>query len=105
MYMTREEFSEKSATILSDIEDRGAVSTTLDDLRANYYEVVQHAEDVEAERDRLKEENDKLQAANMELFLRVGKTGTAEPEPEEETEPEEPALSYDDLFDDKGELI
>ena len=47
--------------------------------------------------------NENLQAANMALFLKTGKTA-ATGENEEETAEEENKLEYADLFDEKGEL-
>lgn len=103
--MTREEFSARCTDVLNNLENRGEVSTMLDELRTAYYEVVEHGEEVEAERDDLRARNDNLQQANMDLFLKVGKvaTGVDEPEPIDEPEPEK--MSFDDLYDERGELI
>ena len=101
--MTREEFSARCADIMDNLENRGDVSTMLDELRTAFYEVVEHGETVEAERDDLRARNDNLQQANMDLFLKVGKVATGEPEPEPEPEPEK--MSFDDLYDERGELI
>ena len=37
--------------------------------------------------------------------MKVGKVATGEPEPENEPEPEEEKMSFDDLYDERGELI
>ena len=103
--MTREEFSAKCSEVLNNLDNRGEVSTMLDELRTAYYEVVEHGETVEAERDDLRARNDNLQQANMDLFLKVGKVATGEPEPEPTPEPEEEKMSFDDLYDERGELI
>lgn len=103
--MTREEFSTRCTDVLNNLENRGEVSTILDELRTAYYEVVEHGETVEAERDDLRARNDNLQQANMDLFLKVGKVATGEPDPEPTPEPEEEKMSFDDLYDERGELI
>lgn len=103
--MTREEFSQRCTDVLNNLENRGEVSTMLDELRTAYYEVVEHGETVEAERDDLRARNNNLQQANMDLFLKVGQIATGEPEPEPEPEPVEEKMSFDDLYDERGELI
>lgn len=103
--MTREEFSARCADIMDNLENRGDVSTMLDELRTAFYEVVEHGEEVEAERDDLRARNDNLQQANMDLFLKVGKVATGEPDAEPENEPEPEKMSFDDLYDERGELI
>ena len=104
--MTREEFSNLCGDILNNLDNRGEVSTMLDSLRTAYYEIVEHGETVEAERDDLRVRNDNLQQANMDLFLKVGKVATGEPDDDPEPEPqEEEKMSFDDLYDERGELI
>lgn len=103
--MTRDEFSERCTDILNNLENRGEVSTMLDELRTAYYEIVEHGETVEAERDDLRARNDNLQQANMDLFLKVGKVATGEPDPEPADTPEPEKMSFDDLYDERGELI
>lgn len=104
--MTREEFTEKAAAILDNLEDRGAVSTMLDELRTAFYKEVENSEKVEAERDELESKNAGLQQANMDLFLKLGKPATGMDEENEPKEPErkEPELKFEELFDEKGEL-
>lgn len=107
--MTREEFTEKASHILDILDDRGAVSTALDEIRTGFYEEVEKRETAETSVTELTEKNKGLQEANMDLFLKVGKVATGKDdtsldEPDEPKE-KEPEIKYDELFDDKGELI
>lgn len=105
--MTKEEYTNKASAILENLEDRGAVSTALDELRTAFYEEVEKRETSEATTEELKTKNDGLLKANMDLFLKVGKTSTGDEEPVVEDEPEktpEETITIDDLFDERGEL-
>lgn len=100
--MTFEEFNTKSTEVLEKLDDQGAVSIILDELRAGFGELTEKVKEVEADNESLREKNDKLQTANMELFLKVGNPAKEEEEKEEEIKVEK--IEYDDLFDDNGEL-
>lgn len=100
--MTREEFNDIATEILNILDDTGAVSTKLDDLRTGFNEEITAKETVEKERDELESQNASLQKANMDLFLRIGTPVKKEEEKEKEVIIEK---SYDDLFNDNGELI
>lgn len=100
--MTFEEFNTKSTEVLEKLDDQGAVSIILDELRAGFGELTEKVKEVEADNAELREKNDKLQTANMELFLKVGNPVKEEEEKEEEVVVEK--IKYDDLFDDNGEL-
>ena len=100
--MTFEEFNTKSTEVLEKLDDQGAVSIILDELRAGFGELTEKVKEVEADNAVLREKNDKLQTANMELFLKVGNPAKDEEKEEEIEEVEK--ISYDDLFDDNGEL-
>lgn len=101
--MTVEEFNDLATSILNDLNDVGAVSTKLDDLRSGFNEEVGKREIAETEKAELEEKNASLQQANMDLFLRIG-TPVKKEEVNEENNEEIIKKSYDDLFDDKGEL-
>lgn len=106
MSMTKEEFNEKATAILN-IEDKGAMSTSLDELRTAYFEEVDSRVSAETKATELEEKNRGLQEANMELFLKVGKAGTGVEEKPEPPTPEPPVdedAVYAELFDEKGEL-
>ena len=104
--MTREEYNDKISAIL-DIEDRGERSTALDEVRTAFFEEVEKRETAEATAEELRGKNDGLMKANMDLFLKIGKEATGKEEPEIKEEPEkspEELITYDDLFDENGEL-
>ena len=101
--MTFEEFNTKSTEVLEKLDDQGAVSIILDELRAGFGELPEKVKEVEADNESLREKNDKLQNANMELFLKVGNPAMEEEEEKEEEVVGE-KIEYEDLFDDNGEL-
>lgn len=101
--MTREEFNKTASEILANIADTGKVSELLDTLRTGFNDEVTKGETAAANVTDLTAKNENLQAANMALFLKTGKTA-ATGENEEETAEEENKLEYADLFDEKGEL-
>ena len=107
--MTREEFTEKSASVLEALDDRGTVSLILDELRKGFYDEVDEKETLITERDDLKKRNEGLQEANMDLFLKLGKPATGiddviDEKIKKDSEPKEPELKYEELFDENGEL-
>lgn len=105
--MTKDEFNEKSSAILEILEDRGAVSTALDEIRGAFFEEVAKRESAESTAEELKGKNEGLLKANMDLFLKVGKESAGTPEAEVVEEPEkspEETITIDDLFDENGEL-
>lgn len=101
--MTREEFNSKASELLANVADTGKVSEILDELRTGFNEEITKGETAAATVTDLTAKNENLQAANMSLFLKTGKTA-ATGENEEETAEEENKLEYADLFDEKGEL-
>lgn len=101
--MTREEFNSKASELLANVADTGKVSEILDELRTGFNEEITKGETSAAAVTDLTSKNENLQAANMALFLKTGKTA-ATGENEEETAEEENKLEYADLFDEKGEL-
>ena len=101
--MTREEFNSKASELLANVADTGKVSEILDELRTAFHEEITKGETAAAAVTDLTSKNENLQAANMALFLKTGKTA-ATGENEEETAEEENKLEYADLFDEKGEL-
>lgn len=101
--MTREEFNNTASEILANISDSGKVSELLDTLRTGFNEEVTKGETAAANVTDLTAKNENLQAANMALFLKTGETA-ATGESGESEEDDETNLSYDDLFNEKGEL-
>lgn len=99
--MTPEEFQNLTTEILANLADVGTVSANLDKLRTAYGEQVAAATNAAAQVAELTETNNSLKEANMQLFL---KTGVQQEKAEVKTEEENTPLSFDDLFDEKGEL-
>ena len=99
--MTPEEFQNLTTEILGNLGDVGAVSANLDKLRTAYGEQHAAAINAAAQVAELTETNNSLKEANMQLFL---KTGVQQEKTEEKTEEENTPLSFDDLFNEKGEL-
>lgn len=98
--MTREEFQTISSEILANLADTGAVSEKLDKLRNGFNDEVTAKETATVQAAELTEKNNSLQAANMALYLKTGeKTETNE----DETDDVE-TVTFDELFDEKGEL-
>ena len=99
--MTRDEYNQKLIDLAS-IEDAA-------ERRAKITELTDEATIIFDEQDRLSQlnskyeaDNKKLQEYNMQLFLRVGEK--KEYKEEEEQKQGEP-LKYENLFNEKGELI
>lgn len=81
--------------------DDGAISNLLADLSDDYGVLLSKIDEITLQNEKLKNDNDNLRDSNMRLFLRVGKT----PEPEESGKVEEPEKrTYENLFDEKGDL-
>lgn len=100
--MTPEEFKAKTDEILSNHTDQAKVSTLLAELVEDYNNETTVKNTAQATAEKLTADNEKLRAANMTLFLRVGET---KPEPDTtkgNSEDEKP--KYEDLFDENGEL-
>lgn len=99
--MTRDELLQE-ITAIGAIEDGAERRNRLTALSDEVRTVCEANETLTATNNTLTENNKKLQEYNMELFLRVGKqqnTPKAEPAPEEGS-----GLSYENLFNEKGEL-
>lgn len=81
--------------------DDGAISNLLADLSDDYGVLLSKIDEITLQNEKLKNDNDNLRDSNMRLFLRVGKA----PEPDESSKGEEPKKrTYENLFDEKGDL-
>lgn len=98
--MTMEEFQTMTTEILANMSDTGAVSERLDKLRTAFNEEVTAKETANNQVTELTAKNESLQQANMALYLKTG----VQTENTEDDETDEPEITFDDLFDDKGEL-
>lgn len=101
--MKKSEFNERLQAIgaLEDVtEIREQLVQLTEDAAADY----DNLETLQATNTTLAAENEKIRAANMKLFLRLG----AEDDKTKNPKPEEPkpseSLEFKDLFNEKGEL-
>jgi hypothetical protein len=85
-------------TCEDEVERRTMLATLSDDVAIVFDE---NATLTEAN-NTYKGENEKLREANMKLFLRVGEHKTPEEKPENEVPPEK--RSFNNLFDEKGNI-
>lgn len=98
--MKPEEFNAKTQEILSNLTDQAKVSTVLSELIEDYNTVTAEMETARATAEKLTADNEKLRQANMNLFLKVGET-----KKEEETKQDEDNKpTFEDLFDENGNL-
>lgn len=98
--MKKQEFTERLQAIGSEVDEtqrRELIAALIDDGGADYDSFATTTE----ERDQLRTDNETLREANMKLFLRVGN-----PKQQKQDPGGEPAerLTYEKLFNEKGEL-
>lgn len=105
--MTKEKFTEIMNTIKSKVDDEtGEVSNLLADLFDGFDGVFNERDTLSATNNELSTTNATLKEQNMKLYLRVGS-----PEPANKgngsssNEGSDDELSYDNLFNEEGELI
>lgn len=84
-------------TVADEAERRVKLTALSDEVKSLY----DSHDTLSASNKKFEEDNKKLQEYNMELFLRVGDQKETKKEPETKTED----LSYEKLFNEKGELI
>lgn len=101
--MTLDELKKTTAEILSSAGNVGKMSELLTGITDGYGEQVSQASELATEVETLKAENEELKQANMKLFLRVGETQEKEDNNDELAEEEPP--SFENLFDENGNLI
>ena len=98
--MTKEEFLAK-VTEIGTCEDLVEVRTKLTDLSDSVSDIFDTSESLTVSNNSLKEENESLRSANMKLFLKIGDTNK---KPEDEAPEPKEKRSFDNLFNEKGEL-
>ena len=98
--LTKQQFQER-ITAIGTCEDEAQRREMLASLSEDGGTIFDDYDTAEAARAAAVEDNEKLRAANMKLFLRVGD----HKEPDTPAKPEtKPTLEYKDLFNEKGEL-
>ena len=100
--MNKAEFQSKIQEI-GTCEDESLRRTKLAELSDTVSEVFDNVDTLTEANNSLTETNDDLREANMQLFKMVGqKQNTETPEPQPEPEPKK--RTYENLFNEKGEL-
>lgn len=87
-------------------EKQARVSELLTQLSDDYEKTLTESETLTASNKTLTENNEKLRQVNADLFLKVGtpQKETENKEKEREGQTKEKELSFDNLFNEKGEL-
>lgn len=96
--MNREELLQaltELGTITDDAERRSRITSLSDELTS----IFDTNETLTATNTQLEADKKKLQEYNMELYLKVGSQGK-----KKEPEPKSEELTYENLFNEKGEL-
>lgn len=106
--MNLEDFLKKTQEITNNLSDQGFVTKELTEIYDEYKKVYEEKDQFSKINETLTNDNKKLKDYNLELFMQVG-TQNKNIENENknipgEKDPEENKLSYDDLFNEKGEF-
>ena len=96
--MKRDELLQ-SLTEIGTIEDPAERRSKIVSISDEINKVFDSNDDLTASNTKLQGDNQKLKDYNMELYLQVGSK-----KPPEKTETKTDKLSYDNLFNEKGEL-
>lgn len=99
--LTKQEFLDRIQAI-GTCEDETERRTLLADLSEDGAAIYDEFDTAETARKTAEEDNEKLRAANMKLFLRVG--DHQEPDKPAGTEPPREKRKFEDLFNTKGDI-
>lgn len=89
-------------------ENQATASELLTQLTDDYEQTLTNNETLTANNATLTANNEQLRSVNADLFLKVGVTNKQihkQDEPGKEDKPDETKLTFDALFNEKGELI
>lgn len=105
--MNKEDFTNIMNDIKSKVsDDTGEISNLLSDLYDGFDGVFNERDTLKTNNTELKTTNETLKEQNMKLFLRVGQpTNTNNKSDDSNASGNESDLSYDNLFNEEGELI
>lgn len=107
--MTAQEFSSKAAEVLTKLESPEDVGGLLESLVSDFTARDAEAEKLKADYDEALAKIDRLQRANMELFLRTGVKGAADadtvPDDDEGGSAEKLSPDFSAAMDDKGNIL
>lgn len=99
--MTREEYAQKLLELAS-IEDAAERRMKVTELTDEANAIFENQDKLTQANSKFEADNKKLQEYNMQLFLRVGEK--KQHKEEDQSQQGEP-LKYENLFNEKGELI
>lgn len=107
--MTREDVTKLTQELfgLASAEHQARASEIITELSEGFDGVLTDSENAATRISELTANNETLRAVNAKLFLKVGHADTGangDPKPPEEDKPEN-TLTYEQLFNEKGELI
>ena len=107
MAKSMEEFQKVLNDIRTNLDDTAKVTELLESVSLNYSEMTKENNTLSANNEKLIKDNDNLRNVNMDLFLKVGNQ-RAESQSQEnqsqENQSQEDRLSFDNLFDENGNL-
>ena len=106
--MTRDEHKQMIAKLmgLATPENQATMSEILTELSEDYEQVLTDSEGHSETIRTLTANNETLRAVNAKLFLRVGEVPKDPPPTDPPTgDPEPPTITFESLFNEKGELI
>lgn len=99
--MDKQAFLDRITTI-GQLEDAAQMRTELAALSDEASAVFDQNDQLSQTNQTLTADNEQLRSANMKLFLQVGEKRDPEPPAPEPKKPQK--MSFDDLFDDKGNI-
>lgn len=99
--LTKQEFLDR-LQVIGTCEDEVERRALLSDLSEDGAAIYDEFDTADAARKTAEEDNEKLRAANMKLFMRVGDHTAPEPIPG--TEPPKEKRKFENLFNEKGDI-
>ncbi len=110
MPLSREQFNARMGEVLgmATPETHARMSEILTELTGEFDHALTESENAATKVQNLTKDNETLRKVNTDLFLKVGTPTKGSPDnvepPKEEPDPSE-TLTYDKLFNEKGELL
>ena len=108
--MKKEKMKEIVDSMLSNLQDIAKVTELLNTLQEENNNLENALQTIEEEKQKILVDNEQLRQVNMKFFLKLSggpdeNKGTQTTQNSESEPDEEKMLSFDDLFNEKGELI
>lgn len=108
--MKREELKNHVKNLLDNLQDISKVTEILNTIQEQNDLTETSKETLESDKAKLEQDNEQLRQVNMKFFLKLSnQKKTDNPEENQEggsnSDPEENKLTFESLFDEKGELL